>query len=290
MRDDHGAIAGVIYQLVQESRSGEWPDLASLAEQAGYTKDVLRQTFIEHVGISPKRFQQNIAAIRAGELLKEGATVLDAALDTGLSGPARLHDLIIHSEAMTPGMMRKRGEGLDLDYGIHSTIFGDVLIAQSVLGLCWLSFVREHESHEDALAELASDYSGARLQEAKDKTAETLDKAFAFAANGTLSSKSLGLHLRGTNFQLKVWRALLSIAPGKVTNYGALAKVLGDPKASRAVGTAVGRNPVSLLIPCHRVILSSGKAHNYRWGVDVKEALLATEATSGLNQQTHMSI
>ena len=205
---------------------------------------------------------------------------MDAAFDAGLSGAARLHDLFIVSEAMTPGAYKKKGEGLEIRYAVMPGPFGGALIGATDKGICWLSFAddayNEDASIERSIVEMKADWPAATFIEDKAFITPMADQAFAFAKGKSLNAP-LGLHVQGTNFQLKVWEALLKIPYGRLVTYGDIAIDLGDPKASRAVGTAVGANMISLLIPCHRVILSSGAIHNYRWGVGRKKAILAME-------------
>lgn len=250
------------------------PSLAEVARYVGLSESHFQRMFTRWAGISPKRFLQHRTAERVKQLLREPRPVLAAAYDAGLSGPGRLHDLIVNAEAVTPGEYQQRGLGLTVRYGFHPTPFGDCLIAVTARGICHLAFTAP-VSRREALARLAHDWPLAQLLPDQAGTREMAAKAFP--PPGTAATPSLALHVKGTNFQLKVWRALLEIPVGTVTTYGALATKVGDPKASRAVGTAVGSNPVSYLIPCHRVIRASGELGGYAWGVDRKRVMLATE-------------
>jgi AraC family transcriptional regulator of adaptative response/methylated-DNA-[protein]-cysteine methyltransferase len=217
-----------------------------------------------------------MAASEARRALDEGGSVLDAAFAAGLSGPSRLHDLFLVAEAMTPGAYRKKGEGETIRHAEVYGPFGRALIGATEKGICWLSFTEPHGLAR-SLSEMKSDWPAAKFLEDRAFIGPIAARAFAFATGRALG-RPLGLYVQGTNFQLKVWEALLSIPAGRCVTYGDLARAVGAPKASRAVGAAVGANMISLLIPCHRVILASGVVHNYRWGAPRKKALLAMEA------------
>ncbi|MGI9436905.1 MAG: methylated-DNA--[protein]-cysteine S-methyltransferase, partial [Geminicoccaceae bacterium] len=196
------------------------------------------------------------------------STLLDAALDAGLSGPSRLHDLFVACEAMTPGEFKSLGPAMQIRYGVHQTPLGPVMIGVTGRGICWLSFVADDgRSSQD---EFEAEWQGATLIPDEEATAPFVEQAFAI---GEIGGKPLPLLIRGTNFQIKVWEALLRIPFGQVVTYQSVAAAIGNPKAVRAVGSAVGKNNISWLIPCHRVILSSGVMHNYRWGVRQKQIL-----------------
>jgi AraC family transcriptional regulator of adaptative response/methylated-DNA-[protein]-cysteine methyltransferase len=205
--------------------------------------------------------------------------VLKTAFATGLSGPARLHDLFITTEGVTPGEFKSGGADLDIHFGVHESPFGPALFARTDRGLCHLSFLPTEHPTETAgnVQELREEWPEAHLIEAPDETFE-----FAQAVFGPKACRAqpcpLSVVLKGTNFQIKVWKALLRIPPGAVTTYGRLATALGQPKAARAVGSAVGRNPISYLIPCHRVIRGMGTISGYRWGPIRKRAMLGWEA------------
>jgi len=252
------------------------PSLEEVAAVAGMSPHHFQRTFKRWAGVSPKRFLQYLTLGHAKRLLDERASVLDAALDAGLSGPSRLHDLFVACEAVTPGEYKRRGEGLEIHFGLHDSAYGRALIGATERGICWLGFVRDGEdgSDEEILAELEGDWPAAACIHDPDATAPLAARALAPANGG---GKPLPLVLYGTNFQIKVWEALLRIPSGRVASYGDIADAVGNPRAVRAVGRAVGANPISLLIPCHRVILNSGLIHNYRWGVTRKRRILAIE-------------
>lgn len=270
----HDAVARAIALLVE--RRDDPPDLATLAAEAGLHPHHFQRVFSRWVGISPKRFAQYLRLDHARRLLSAPTSLLDAALDTGLSGPSRLHDLFVTCEAMTPGDWKARGAGLAIRWGLHSSPFGRCIVGTTDRGVCWFSFVTGDEAA--AVAEFAGEWPGAELVRDQAATAAVVARMFAPVAGPAADNPPLPVLLRGTNFQVKVWEALLSIPPGRVVSYGDVAAAIGRPTASRAVGGAVGSNPVSVLIPCHRVIRASGILHTYRWGSSKKQALLAWEA------------
>ncbi len=271
--DAYAPVAKAIDFLVANFESQ--PDLEATAASVGLSPQHFQRVFKAGAGVSPKRFLQYLAAGEAKRAMAEGASVLDAALSAGLSGPSRLHDLFLVAEAMTPGAYRRKGEGLTIRYASVGGPLGSVLIGATDRGVCWLSF-DGGGGEAQAFAEMKHDWPAAAFVEDADYIAPLAARAFAFAANRRVDAP-LGLYVQGTNFQLKVWEALLRIPYGARVTYGDIANNIGAPRASRAVGAAVGANMVSLLIPCHRVILSSGVIHNYRWGVARKKAILALE-------------
>lgn len=264
------------------------PPLAALAAQAGLSPAHFQRLFSHWMGVSPKRYRQYLGGRRAGAVLRAGGDLLEAAGEAGLSGPGRLHDLMVAVAAASPGEVRSGGAGLALAWGLAATPLGTAFVASGPRGVAKLSFL-EHGagpavpdgdpavaapgSPAAALAELRADWPAATL--ARDDAMAAALAARLFA--GYRQPEPLHLFVRGTQFQLRVWEALLRIPEGEVTTYGALAAQLGDPAASRAVGGAVGANPVALLIPCHRVIRASGELGGYRWGESRKRLLLAAE-------------
>lgn len=269
---DYARIEKAIRYLDRERAAA--PSLADVAAHVGLSESHFQRMFTRWAGISPKRFVQYRTAEIVKRLLREGRPVLSASYEAGLSGPGRLHDLVVNAEAVTPGELQRGGLGVTLRYGFHPTPFGECLIAVTPRGICHLAFV-EPVTRCEALARLEHDWPLAQLIPDQDATRAAAAKAFP--PPGGSAQPSLALHVKGTNFQLKVWKALLEIPPGEVTTYGAIAKRIGDPNASRAVGAAVGANPVSYLIPCHRVIRASGELGGYAWGVDRKRVMLARE-------------
>jgi len=262
------------------------PSLEDVASHCSLSSSHFQRLFKAGTGVSPKRFLQYLAAGRAREALEQGKSVLEASFEAGLSGPLRLHDLVIVAEAMKPGSVRKKGAGEVIYYDTVPGPFGETLIGATDKGICWLSFITSEPGRGEQ--EMREDWPGAKLIHDPVFIAPLAAAAFSFTTS--LQSQTgedmtqqgkkpgFGLHVKGSNFQLKVWEALLHIPPACLMTYGDVAQMIGKPKASRAVGSAVGANMISLLIPCHRVILSSGVVHNYRWGKRRKEALLAMEA------------
>jgi len=255
------------------------PRLEDAAAAAGLSPFHFQRLFTRYVGVSPKSFVGHLTLERAKQELAKGASVLDAALDAGLSGPSRLHDLTLKIEAMTPGEYARGGAGLTVDYGFHACPFGIALITMTARGVCGLGFGDDGEEAA-MLEDMKSRWPKARFVENAARTAPVARHIFGRAPQET----PLGLHLLGTPWQIKVWQALLAIPSGQVTSYRAIAERVSNAKASRAVGTAVGRNPISLLIPCHRVLGSDGALHGYRWGLARKRAMLAVEASRSLSQ------
>ncbi|MBX7118971.1 MAG: bifunctional helix-turn-helix domain-containing protein/methylated-DNA--[protein]-cysteine S-methyltransferase [Gemmatimonadaceae bacterium] len=253
------------------------PALADVAEYVGLSEAHFQRLFTRWAGISPKRFLQHRTAEVVKRLLRDRRPLLDVTYEAGLSGPGRLHDLIVNAEAVTPGEYQRAGAGLVIRHGFHPTPFGDCLVAVTPRGICHLAFT-EPVSRRAALARLAHEWSGATL--VADQAGTRAAAAKAFPAPGVAPTPGLAIHVKGTNFQLRVWRALLEIPPGSVTTYGGIAAVIGEPKASRAVGTAVGANPVSYLIPCHRVIRATGELGGYAWGPDRKRVMLTIETAA----------
>lgn len=271
--DDYQRIEQAIYFI--EEHYQRQPELREIAESVGLSEYHFQRVFTRWAGISPKRFLQFLTKENAKELLKH-SSVLDATYSVGLSSPGRLHDLFVHTEAVTPGEYKARGDGLTIRYGFHSTPFGEALIGLTERGICHLSFVQG--GHEAALSNLKADWKNASLLEDFSATEPLIAPVFSLGH----SSAPLSLYLTGTNFQLKVWEALLNVQPGKVTTYEQIAAQIGHPTALRAVGTAVGHNPIAYLIPCHRVIRKMGDFGNYRWGPARKKALLGWEAAMAL--------
>ncbi len=272
--DGYAPVARAIDYLVTNWESQ--PGLEETAAVAGLSAPHFQRVFKEGAGVSPKRFLQAMAAGEARRAFDAGASVMDAAFAAGLSGPSRLHDLFLVAEAMTPGAYRRKGAGETIRFAEADGPFGRALIGATAKGICWLSFV-EPLGLARSLAEMKEDWPAASFVEDRGFILPLAAEAFAFAAGRPLD-RPLGLFVQGTNFQLKVWQALLSIPCGAPATYGEVAAAIGAPGASRAVGAAVGANMISLLIPCHRVILGSGVIHNYRWGANRKRALLALEA------------
>ena len=249
------------------------PSLDEVAAHVGLSPAHFQRLFSRWAGVSPKRFLQTITVERAKELLRESHSILSASQSVGLSASSRLYDHFVELEAVTPGEYKRRGEGLDIDYGFHPTPFGDSFIAQTPRGICAFAFF-DDEAARARVDELKARWPGATVRENKRTTRATMSEMFSRKPDG---NKPLSLHVTGTNFQVSVWKALLQIPTGGVTTYGALAKAVGSPKSARAIGGAVGANPVALLIPCHRVIQASGSLGGFRWGLVRKQAMQGWE-------------
>jgi AraC family transcriptional regulator of adaptative response/methylated-DNA-[protein]-cysteine methyltransferase len=260
------------------------PELGEVAANIGLSEYHFQRLFTRWAGVSPKRFVQFLTKEGAKSLLDQSENLLDTTHQVGLSSLGRLHDLFVTAEAVTPGEYKSRGAGVTIRYGIHPTPFGKCLIATTERGICHLSFVQTSEarraaavrtSEGDAIDNLVADWKQANMIEDHQATVKLIEPIFdlRYSQRG----KPLNVHLRGTNFQLKVWEALLQIPAGEVTTYAGIASRIGNPGATRAVGTAVGHNPIAVLIPCHRVIRKVGDFGNYRYGALRKKALLARE-------------
>ncbi|HYV99206.1 MAG TPA: bifunctional helix-turn-helix domain-containing protein/methylated-DNA--[protein]-cysteine S-methyltransferase [Gemmatimonadaceae bacterium] len=268
---DYTRIARAISWL--DEHSGAHPALADAATAAGLSSAHFQRLFTKWAGISPKRFLQARTAETALSLLRAGRPVLDAAYATGLSGTSRLHELVLHAEAVTPGEVKTRGTGLEIRYGWHETPFGDALFAMTPRGLCFLAFSAKG-GRAEAFSDLRRRWPRALFVADPRATAPVAARAFP----GTVSRGGpLALHVRGTNFQLRVWNALLRIPTGSTSSYAAIATEIGEPSAPRAVGNAVGANPISWLIPCHRVLRGNGAIGGYAWGPDRKRTMLVWE-------------
>jgi AraC family transcriptional regulator of adaptative response/methylated-DNA-[protein]-cysteine methyltransferase len=280
--NDYERIARVIRHL--DSCRTEQPDLASLAEVAGLSPYHLHRLFSAWAGITPKDFLQCLTLAHAKALLQKGASVLDAALASGLSGPGRLHDLCVILEAASPGEVKSGGQGWAITAGFADSPFGRCLIGESPRGLCHLAFINAGDSAA-ALAALREHWPRARLRR-DDTNAARLAGSIFVAPAGSHSRPALRAFVKGTAFQLRVWRALLQVPPGTLVSYGRLAAAVENPAAARAVGTAAGHNPLAWLIPCHRVIRETGVIGEYRWGQIRKRAMVAWESAPRIDLET----
>lgn len=249
---------------------GEALPLERLAAEMGMSAAHFQRLFSAWVGVSPKRYQQYLTLGHAKALLAQRFTTLEAADAAGLTGTGRLHDLFLRWEAMSPGEFARQGAGLTIDFGWFDSPFGDALAMGTERGLCGLAFAEE-TGRDLAMADLRARWPGASYREAPDRIASWVGAAFAGRGEAAL-------HMIGAPFQIKVWEALLRVPSGHVTTYSEIAQAIGTPRAVRAVGTAVGRNPVSFLIPCHRALRKSGALGGYHWGLPVKRAMLAWES------------
>lgn len=250
----------------------EQPDLDEVARQVYLSPFHFQRLFKEWAGVSPKKFLQFLSIEYAKKLLRQNRSLLDTSFETGLSGTGRLHDLFISIEGMTPGTYKSGGQDLPINYSFAETLFGDVLIASTEKGICHLAFL--DDKHLE-LQRLRQQFPGATLTQ---KTDLVQQNALRFFSSDWSDLQQVKLHLKGTPFQLKVWQSLLKIPFGGVTTYASIAQSVQSPGASRAVGTAIGANPVAFLIPCHRVIKSSGVIGEYHWGATRKNVLFGWEA------------
>lgn len=270
-------VAQAIRFIRQNAR--QQPGLEEIAAHIGLSPSHLQRIFSTWAGISPKRFLQYLTREHARSLLRQSHDVLAAAHASGLSGPGRLHDLMIACDAVTPGEVRAHGEGLEITYGFGLTPFGRVIAGTTQRGLCHLHFTTGDDM-VSAIAALHDEWPQARLLHDDSALAATIARLFAVGTLREPQQAPLHLLLRGTNFQIKVWEALLKIPGGEIVSYQTLAAMIGNPQAGRAVGTALAQNRIALLIPCHRVIRESGDIGQYRWGSERKNALLAFESAS----------
>jgi len=256
------------------------PDLEEVAAAVHLSPFHFQRLFTEWAGVSPKKFLQFTSIEHAKNLLTEQhATLFDAAMETGLSGTGRLHDLFVQIEGMTPGDYKNGGESLIISYQYMRSPFGSILVANTPTGICHLEFA---ENEQSGLAELKNRFPNALIRQQED---EKQQSAIAFFQRDWQHTEKIKLHLKGTDFQLKVWNALLNIPSGSLSSYGRLANEIGSPKASRAVGTAIGDNPVAFIIPCHRVIQSGGKPGGYHWGLSRKSAMIGWESAGIMREE-----
>ncbi|MFH1044149.1 MAG: methylated-DNA--[protein]-cysteine S-methyltransferase [Pseudomonadota bacterium] len=267
------------YQLIEQAirfldrNARRQPELREVAASVGLSEFHFQRLFLRWAGVSPKRFLQFQTAQEAKRVLQETGDLLEASFHAGLSGPGRLHDLIVNVEAVTPGEYKRKGAGLAISWGVHASPFGECLLALTARGVCALEFL-EPETEDDALERLRAAWENARLEHAPRITAPVAASIFD---PGMKQQAPLGLLVKGTNFQIKVWEALLRIPLGSITTYAGLAGRLGQPHAARAVGSALAANHIGYLIPCHRVIRSTGAFGDYRWGALRKRILLSAE-------------
>ncbi|MGL5065018.1 MAG: methylated-DNA--[protein]-cysteine S-methyltransferase [Microcoleus sp.] len=276
--ENYNRIARAIAFMRQHHLSQ--PNLATVAQHIGLSEYHFQRLFTQWSGISPKRFLQYLTIEYAKSKINQTKNLLDLTLDVGLSSPGRLHDLFVNLEAMSPGEFKAGGSGLLIRYGIHDTLFGKSLIATTTRGICNLYFL---DKIDDRTAEqlLRSEWLNAEIICDSQATQPLYDRIFNSA---TFSDrKPIALLVKGTNFQIQVWRALLQVPFGGMTTYQSIAETIGRPTASRAVGNAVGKNPIGYLIPCHRVIRESGELGGYRWGLERKTAILGWEASRAIS-------
>jgi AraC family transcriptional regulator of adaptative response/methylated-DNA-[protein]-cysteine methyltransferase len=251
----------------------EQPSLEEIAATIHLSPYHFHRLFRRWAGITPKQFLQFLTIDYAKQRLADSASILETSYEAGLSGPGRLHDLFVTFEAMTPGEYKSQGQGLQIEYGFHPTPFGTCLLAMTARGVCSLSFVEDGQQ-EQVLVRLHRAWPQADFHENVAATGSRVAQVFA----PDPATKPVPLLIKGTNFQIKVWEALLRIPTGAVVSYSTVAAAIGQPTAARAVAGAVARNPIGYLIPCHRVIRQAGLVNNYRWGSTRKKAILGWEA------------
>ncbi len=267
---DYERIEKAIVYLRQNFK--EQPDLYEVAKQVHLSPFHFQRVFKEWAGVSPKKFVQFISIEYAKSLLKQNMSLADATFEVGLSGTSRLHDLFVNVEGMTPGNFKTGGQNLQIQYSFAETLFGDVIIASTQKGICHLAFVANQQKETENLFKLFPN------AEFIQKTDLLQQNALQFFSGDWKDLHQIKLHLNGTPFQLKVWQSLLKIPLGNISTYASIAENILSPRAARAVGSAIGANPVAFLIPCHRVIKSSGVIGEYHWGSSRKVAMLGWEA------------
>lgn len=273
MRTDYDIVEAAITYIDTHSR--DQPELAEVAHHVHLSEAHFQRVFRRWAGISPKRFLQFLTAEHAHRLLAGSASVLDASFAVGLSGGGRLHDLMVNVHAATPGEIKTGGAGIVVAYGTHDSRFGEVFLATTARGICALAFTSPDDSGR-SLRELQKRWPNATLDHNQDATAAAAQAAFGPHA------ADLALFMKGTNFQIRVWEALLRVPFGQAVTYENIAREIGMPAAMRAVGAAVGQNPIAYLIPCHRVLRKTGGFGDYHWGATRKKAILGWESSREL--------
>jgi AraC family transcriptional regulator, regulatory protein of adaptative response / methylated-DNA-[protein]-cysteine methyltransferase len=255
----------------------EQPSLDRLAQHLGLSPAHCQKLFKRWCGLSPKEFVQAITVDHARNLLQGSASIFDAALEVGLSGGSRLHDLFVSHEAMTPGDYKRRGEGVEMVYGFHASPFGEALLIASERGVAGLAFVNEDagQTRQEALGDMMRRWPKAHYVEKPVATAR--HASMIFNATKWSREQPVRLVMIGTDFDVRVWETLLKIPMGRAVSYTDIARHIGSPSASRAVGSAVGRNPISFVVPCHRVLRGDGTLGGYHWGLTRKRALIGWE-------------
>lgn len=271
--DDYDIVRRAIAHI-----RGNWraqPEIEAIAEAAGVTTTELHHLFRRWAGITPKAFLQALTLDTARKLLRDSVSVLDAAYEVGLSGPGRLHDLFVTHEAMSPGEWKSGGEGLTVWYGLHPCPFGTTLVMTTERGLCGLAFA-DAGKEKAAVADMKKRWPKAKYVEDVSRTAPIAQRIFDHKM--WRQDRPLRVVLIGTDFEVRVWETLLRIPMGRACTYSSIAGKIGAPKAARAVGAAVGKNPIAFVVPCHRVIGKSGELTGYHWGLTRKRAMLGWEA------------
>lgn len=277
MKDQLALFSDMIDWII--AHADQRPSLPEIAARAGYDTHHFQKQFKAYTGVTPKQMIDFINHSHARDLLLRQSATLDAAYQAGLSGQGRLHDLFVRIEGVSPGAVKTRGEGLQITYGWHHSCLGEVLIAITQRGICWTAF-RVNVSRETALQRLHQHWPLAQFSQNQQATGPYARHMLSVWLGTASTTQPLPLDLYGTNMQIQTWQALLHIPNGWSVSYKAIAEAIDKPKASRAVGAAIGANPISLLIPCHRVIQASGIIHHYAWGSERKKAILGLEGVS----------
>ncbi len=271
---DYDAVRRTIEYITENWRAQ--PSLETMAEHVGMEPTRLQKLFRRWCGLTPKAFVQAITLDTARDLLRDSASVLDATFEVGLSGPGRLHDLFVTHEAMSPGEYASRGEGIDIAWGFHACPFGEALVMATPRGLAGIAFADGEKERARVLADMTARWPKAHFHEDRAATASYARRIFD--PHLWRPDDPLRVVFIGTDFEIRVWETLLRIPLGRATTYSDIAEKLGRPTAARAVGTAVGRNPISFVVPCHRVLGKSGSLCGYHWGLTRKRAILGWEA------------
>jgi AraC family transcriptional regulator, regulatory protein of adaptative response / methylated-DNA-[protein]-cysteine methyltransferase len=271
--NDYSKVCDVIAHVSENWR--DQPSLDNLAQRVKLSPDQLQRLFTRWAGLTPKAFLQALTLDYARKMLENSASILETSLEVGMSGPGRLHDLFVVHEGMSPGAYKSRGAGLNIAYGFHPSPFGMALVMTTPYGLCGLSFANVGEE-ADALSDMTRRWPNAQYSE--DSATTAIYAAQLFADQNFKPNQPLRITFIGTDFEIRVWETLLKIPMGQATTYGDIAASVGSPKAARAVGAAVGKNPMSFVVPCHRVIGKSGALTGYHWGLTRKKAILGWEA------------
>lgn len=271
---DYARIRNAIEYISENWR--DQPDLEEIARHLGLSPAHFQRLFTRWAGISPKEFVQALTLDHARELLKDSASILDTAYEVGLSGPGRLHDLFVDHEAMTPGDYKRRGEGLEIFWGWHDSPFGRALIMATQRGVAGLAFADAEAEEQAIFDDMVRRWPAAKYTRAPERTAPYVERIFS--PGQWRESDPLKVVLIGTDFEVRVWDALLRLPPRQCITYSDLAAHVCSKRAARAVGTAVGRNPLSFVVPCHRVLRKDGGLGGYHWGVTRKQAIIGWEA------------
>jgi AraC family transcriptional regulator, regulatory protein of adaptative response / methylated-DNA-[protein]-cysteine methyltransferase len=271
--EDYALVCDVIAHVSENWR--DQPSLDDLAARVKLSPEQLQRLFTRWAGLTPKAFVQALTLDNAKRMLEQSASILETSLDVGLSGPGRLHDLFVVHEGMSPGAYKNKGEGLSIAYGYHPSPFGLALVMVTPYGLCGLAFC-DKGGEAAGLADMTRRWPYAQYTEESATTAPYAAKLFADV--NVRSNQPLRITFIGTDFEIRVWETLLKIPVGQATTYGDIAASVGSPKAARAVGAAVGKNPMSFVVPCHRVLGKSGALTGYHWGLTRKKAILGWEA------------